>query len=294
MISLEGFTQYLRSEKRYSSNTEQAYLNDLHQFLNYLQENYDIAGAELSNSSMVRSWVIELMDGGTSPRSVNRKLSTLKTYYKYLLREGKITDNPMSKVTSPKTESRLPSYMEKSDMEILLSEEMFDPGFSGQRDRLILMLLYYTGMRRSELINLKINSYDKLNSSIKVLGKGNKERILPINSELSDLISKFIIERQKDDNNYTNDLLITDKGKTLYPNFVYRVVKDHLARVSTASKRSPHILRHTFATHLLNNGADLNAIKEILGHANLSATQIYTHNSIEKLKQIYNQAHPKA
>lgn len=294
MLSLEGFAQYLRSEKRYSNNTEKAYLNDLHQFLSYLRESYDIAGAELSNSSMVRSWVIELMDGGTSPRSVNRKLSTLKTYYKYLLREGKITDNPMSKVTSPKTESRLPSYMEKSDMEILLSDEMFDHGFSGQRDRLILMLLYYTGMRRSELINLKVNSFDKLNGSLKVLGKGNKERILPVNNELSNAISKFIEERQQNGIFYTNDLLTTNKGKTLYPNFVYRVVRNHLARVSTASKRSPHILRHTFATHLLNNGADLNAIKEILGHANLSATQIYTHNSIEKLKQIYNQAHPKA
>lgn len=294
MISLEGFTQYLRSEKRYSNNTEQAYLNDLHQFINFLRDNYDIVGAEFSNSSMVRSWVIELMDQGKSPRSVNRKLSTLKTYYKYLLREGKIADNPMSKVISPKTESRLPSYMEKSDMEILLSEKMFDPGYSGQRDRLILMLLYYTGMRRSELINLKINSFDKLNSSLKVLGKGNKERILPINMELSGMISKFIDERKQDGKIFSNDLLTTDKGKTLYPNFVYRVVRDHLARVSTASKRSPHILRHTFATHLLNNGADLNAIKEILGHANLSATQIYTHNSIEKLKQIYNQAHPKA
>ena len=252
-------------------------------------------GTEKVTSQMVRSWVIQMMDEGNTARSVNRKLSTLKSYYRYLLREGSISDNPMSKVSSPKTESRLPTYMEADDMQELLSEEMFEEGFEGIRNRLIIMLLYYTGMRRSELIGLTLSSFDKHNRNLKVLGKGNKERIIPINDEMEQFLTLYIGERNKlvSDASCRN-LVLTDNGKALYPNFVYRVVKNHLSRVSTAKKKSPHVLRHTFATHLLNNGADLNSIKEILGHANLSATQIYTHNSVEKLKQIYKQAHPKA
>jgi len=185
--------------------------------------------------------------------------------------------------------------MQKDEMEMLLDPERFEKDFRGIRDRVLLMLLYYTGMRRSELIGLTISSYDVHNSNLKVLGKGNKERIIPINNELSEILKFYLEERNKEyANSLVKELILTDNGKSLYPNFVYRVVRNHLAKVSTAEKRSPHILRHTFATHLLNNGADLNAIKEILGHANLSATQIYTHNSVEKLKQIYNQAHPKA
>ena len=295
MSHLNGFVLYLRNEKRYSTHTEKAYTGDLQQFSDYLKTTYEIDSLEKVTSQMVRSWVIEMMDNETTARSVNRKLSTLKSYYKYLLREGVIKENPMTKVSSPKTESRLPSYMEQDDMESLFSEEMFDEGFTGLRNKLLIMLFYYTGMRRSELIDLKIESFDIHNRTLKVLGKGNKERIIPINQELSDLITLYIGERNKQIISEENrSLLITDAGKVLYPNFVYRVVKNHLAKVSTARKRSPHVLRHTFATHLLNNGADLNSIKEILGHANLSATQIYTHNSVEKLKQIYNQAHPKA
>lgn len=295
MIEEKGFKEYLESEKRYSAHTVKAYLADLKQFSVYLADTYEVSDAREASSPMIRSWVSELMDAGVSARSVNRKLSTLKTFFKYLMREGEVKKNPMVKVGSPKTESRLPSYMEQKDMEDLLRPDMFTDGFAGVRDRLMIMLLYYTGMRRSELIELPIHAYDALNGQVKVVGKGNKERIIPINNEMKDLIDSYLKLREEEGlGKNAATLLITDKGKALYPNFVYRTVKDHLARVSSSNKRSPHVLRHTFATHLLNNGADLNAIKEILGHANLSATQVYTHNSIEKLKQIYNQAHPKA
>jgi len=293
--SLKDFNLYLKNEKRYSIHTEKAYMSDLNQFVSYLKESYELQDQNKATSQMVRSWVIELMNNNTTARSINRKLSTLKSYFKFLLREGVIVDNPMKKVSAPKMESRLPSYMEKDDMDLLLDPERFENNFSGMRNRLMIMLLYYTGMRRSELIGLTLSSFDVHNNNLKVLGKGNKERIIPINNELSEILAFYLVERNNRHSNTLNkELLLTDSGKMLYPNFVYRIVKNHLAKVSTAEKRSPHVLRHTFATHLLNNGADLNAIKEILGHANLSATQIYTHNSVEKLKQIYNQAHPKA
>lgn len=290
-----GFVFYLSSEKRYSQLTVKAYSSDIVQFQKYLEQTYEISDFSLVNPQMIRSWIMTLMDQKTTSRSVNRKLSALKTFYKYLLREGKIDKNPMVKVTSPKTASRLPAYVEEEDMSALLSPDMFSSDTGGIRDRLLIMLFYYTGMRRSELIGLELSSFDKHNGNLKVLGKGNKERILPVNGELSEILTLYIQERKKVPGaENINSLFLTDGGKSLYPNFVYRVVKEHLAKVSTAKKRSPHVLRHTFATHMLNNGADLNAIKEILGHANLSATQIYTHNSAEKLKQVYNQAHPRA
>jgi len=292
---LEGFVIYLRTEKRYSEHTIKAYAGDLSQFFKYIDEAYNIKIPSEVKSQMIRSWVIELMDHNTSSRSVNRKLSTLKSYYKYLRREGLLKENPMLKVSVPKVKSRLPSYMEQEDMKALFSDKMFDINFVGVRNRLILMLLYYTGMRRGELIGLQLSSFDPFNRTLKVLGKGNKERIIPINKELISLIEEYLNIMKKEKIALKSDtLIVTDNGNQLYPNFVYRVVKDHLSKVSTAQKRSPHVLRHTFATHMLNNGADLNAIKEILGHANLSATQIYTHNSVEQLKQIYKQAHPKA
>ncbi len=295
MERFEGFIQYLKTERRYSEHTQKAYLTDLTQFSDFVKESFETDDLSQVSAQMVRSWVMEMMESKKTARSVNRKLSTLKSYYKFLLRDGKITENPMSKVSSPKTESRLPVYMEKTDMDKLFSEEMFDEGFTGLRNKMLIMLFYYTGMRRSELIGLKLSSFDQPNQSLKVLGKGNKERIIPVNKELGDMLSLYISERNKEFGTMgSDDLLLTDNGKVLYPKFVHRVVTGHLSKVSTAEKKSPHVLRHTFATHLLNNGADLNAIKEILGHANLSATQIYTHNSVEKLKQIYNQAHPKA
>ncbi|MEQ8325263.1 MAG: tyrosine-type recombinase/integrase [Vicingaceae bacterium] len=295
MDLINGFLDYISAEKRYSEHTLKAYTTDLTQFVDFVKSSYNEDNLIKVNSVMVRSWVIELMDNEQMARSVNRKLSSLKSFYRYLLREGLISINPMTKVLSPKVKSRLPGFVDQEVMRELLSNELFEDSLSGKRDRLVIMLLYYTGMRRSELIGLRASFYDEYNRTLKVLGKGNKERIIPINTELTSLISEYRnqlkLEPADLDKTY---LLLTDARKPLYPNFVYRLVRNHLSKVSTAQKRSPHILRHTFATHMLNNGADLNAIKEILGHANLSATQIYTHNSIEQLKSIYKQAHPKA
>ena len=201
MSHLEGFVQYLKDEKRYSAHTQKAYLSDLTQFSHYLESAYEISEPENATSQMVRSWVIDMMENDTTARSVNRKLSTLKSFYKYLLRENHIKENPMVRVSSPKTESRLPVYMEQDDMEMLFSDDMFDEGFTGMRNKLLLMLLYYTGMRRSELIGLTLSSYDAHNRSLKVLGKGNKERILPINKELSDLLTLYIEKRSETENN---------------------------------------------------------------------------------------------
>jgi integrase/recombinase XerC len=292
---LTGFLNYISTEKRFSKHTENAYTSDLNQFVSFLKDSYQLDSPVKASSQMIRSWVIDLMEKENSPRSVNRKLSTLKSFYRYLIREGEVIENPMTKVSAPKVKSRLPSFVDKDSMSALLSTEMFEDDFAGQRDRLILMLLYYTGMRRSELIGLNRSSFDLHNRSLKVLGKGNKERIIPVNDELTLLMQQYISKRDEQEFSDSQDnLLVTDSGKALYPNFVYRTVRNHLSKVSTSEKRSPHVLRHTFATHMLNNGADLNSIKEILGHANLSATQIYTHNSIEQLKLIYKQAHPKA
>ena len=290
-----GFLTYISAEKRYSEHTRKAYESDLIQFRDYILLSYSEKDLSKVTSAMVRSWVIELMEQNRSSRSVNRKLSTLKSFYRYLLREAVISENPMSKVSSPKVKSRLPGFVDQEVMNELLSADRFGADFAGVRDHLILLLLYYTGMRRSELIGLKPSSVDVHNKTLKVLGKGNKERIIPINDEVIELIGEYRNKLEEEGFALHKDhLILTDTGQALYPKFVYRRVKDHLSRVSTAQKRSPHVLRHTFATHMLNNGADLNSIKEILGHANLSATQIYTHNSVEQLKQIYNQAHPKA
>jgi integrase/recombinase XerC len=236
--------------------------------------------------------MVELMDLGITPRSINRKLSSLKSFFKYLLRQGKITTNPLRKIVTPKIGKRLPSFIRESEMQGLLSlEENGD--YSSYRDYLIMHILYYTGIRRSELINLK--DHDVISSGgIKVLGKGNKERIVPILPDLLKEIREFQTIRDDYFEAKPKFLLTTDKGKKLYPKFVYNKVKKYLSLVTTSNKKSPHVLRHSFATHLSNRGAELNAIKELLGHANLSATQIYMHNSIEKLKQAYNSAHPKA
>lgn len=284
----------MESEKRFSAHTVDAYLSDLKQFSLFASDQYESTSLSTVTSAMVRSWIIDMMDQDISSRSVNRKLSTLKTYFRFLQREGDISVNPMSKVISPKNGSRLPVYLEKNDMEALVSDEMFAEGFSGVRDKLVILLFYYTGMRRGEMLGLNLRSVNLQKKTIKVLGKGNKERLIPLNDEMEKSIIDYIEARAQICDPSENTLIVTDKGRPAYPNFIYRLVKSYMARVSTIQKKSPHILRHTFATHMLNNGADLNSIKEILGHANLSATQVYTHNSIDKLKQIYEQAHPKA
>lgn len=289
----ERFIAYIQSEKRYSPHTVIAYRNDIDQFFDYLYIHYQIDDIREVNHSMIRSWLVQMMENKISARSVNRKLTTLKTFYRFLIREGILEENPMRKIISPKTARRLPVFVEKDKMDILLDQVEYTEGFPGVRDRLILEMFYSTGMRLSELVNLKVSDIDFHKDTIKVLGKRNKERLIPFSKKLEGLIGNYI-KCKEEQFGQTADLFLTNSGKKIYPKMVYLIVRRYLGEVTTLAKKSPHILRHTFATHLLNNGAELNAVKELLGHSNLSATQIYTHNTIEKLKTIYKQAHPKA
>jgi len=233
------------------------------------------------------------MEQGDAPRSVNRKLTALKSFYRFLLKEGAVENNPMRRVMSPKTSKRLPEFVDAANMSALIGRLAEAVDYPGMRDRIILEMFYNTGMRLSELLNLKESDIDFHSETIKVLGKRNKERLIPFTKKFSSLLKIYIREKE---NSFgiSNELFLTDTGRKMYPKRIYLIVKNHLASVSTLDKKSPHVLRHTFATHLLNNGAELNAVKELLGHASLAATQVYTHNTIEKLKKIYKQAHPRA
>jgi integrase/recombinase XerC len=304
MMEQGKFIDYIQYEKRYSPHTVSAYRNDLDQFFSYLSTQYNITDIRDVTHPMIRSWLVLMMQEKISPRSVNRKLTTLKSFYKFLQREGKVSINPMRKIISPKTSKKLPSFVEREKMEMLFEEVNFGEGFPARRDRLILEILYATGMRLSELINLKETDIDFHSSTIKVLGKRNKERLIPFSNKFAGLLKTYLNEKKSwlERNEVKRSpgnldevwLLVTDSCKKAYPRFIYRAVTKYLSQVTTLQKISPHVLRHTFATHLLNNGAELNAVKELLGHASLSATQVYTHNTIEKLKTIYKQAHPKA
>ena len=284
----EKFLQFLEHEKRYSVHTIKSYSTDLEQFIQFLSSEFQVNTVKNVNFQFVRSWIAKLLSNNISPRSVNRKITTLKTYFRFLLQENLIKQSPMQKIISPKTSKRLPVFVEQVKMEQLLNEIDFGVGFLAQRDRLILELFYFTGIRLSELINLKNKDINYSDSTILVLGKRKKERLIPLTSDILSKIKKL------NSSNKSKYLFTTDKGKQISTKQVYRLVNKYLSMVTTLGKKSPHILRHTFATHMLNNGADINAIKELLGHANLSATQIYTHNTIEKLKTVYKQAHPRA
>ena len=284
------FITYLSSEKRFSEHTIKSYATDLKQFTSFLSSEFQIID-EINEISfqIIRTWIASLLEKGINPRSVNRKISTLKTYFKFLIREGELIENPMIKVVAPKSKKRLPIFIEEDQIKSLLNEVQFESGFIGQRNKLIIELFYVTGIRLSELINIKISDVDFSNHSIKVLGKRKKERIIPLSFSMINSLDNFI------KNNHKYHFLFTNlDGVKLYAKLVYRIVNKYIAKISSVNKKSPHILRHTFATHMLNNGADINAIKELLGHANLSATQVYTHNTIEKLKTVYKQAHPRA
>lgn len=285
----ERFLRYIRDEKRYSKHTLKAYKSDLGQFHTFM-ESHNSTPNNITHH-IIRSWIVDLIETSNSNRSVNRKLSTLKSYFKFLLKEGEIKVNPMLKVLPPKTSKRLPVFLTQDTMKVLLEEVEFEDNFSGLRDKLIIELFYATGMRLSELSNLKISDINFVNSSLKVLGKRNKERLIPFNQKLAPLIIRYL-ESRKEFNSESDYLFLTKKQEKIYDKLVYRVVNSYLSKVTSITKRSPHVLRHTFATHMLNYGADLNAIKEILGHSNLSATQVYTHNTIDKLKSIYKTAHP--
>jgi len=258
-----------------------------------LKSSYEVVELKEIKAIFIRSWLVSLMEAKLDPRSINRKITTLKSFYKYALKSKWVENNPMGKITSPKTAKRLPSYIEAEKLDALFDNTEFPDNLEGKREQLILELFYGTGMRLSELINLNLNDVDIRQLQLKVTGKRNKQRIIPLYAAMVPHLENYLEFRSKVGTSLLN-LFIMDNGEALYPMYVYRLVKRNLSVVSTQKKRSPHVLRHSFATEMLNNGADLNAIKEILGHANLSATQVYTHNSIEKLKDTYKKAHPRA
>jgi len=301
---LERFIQYIKFEKRYSPHTVSAYRSDLDQFMRFLNNTEganDASGSIITHPNQIsyqdiRNWMVELMGQKIIARSVNRKMATLRKYFKFLLQEGVITDNPTSKIRSQKIPKNLPVVVEDARLTQMLDDnEIFTNDFIGQRDKLVVEMLFGTGMRLAELLGLKDQDINDYEGTLKVLGKRNKERIIPVNTELRTLLGKYLeLKKNQNFNNNSLTLIVTNKGADAYPKLIYLIVHKYLSNISTQDKKSPHVLRHTFATSLLNNGADLNSIKELLGHANLSATQIYTHNSVERLKSIYKQAHPKA
>jgi integrase/recombinase XerC len=294
MLDYIDFRNYLQYEKRFSSHTITAYLTDLEQCNNFTEQHF---GKSINNAgfSDIRAWLANLMALKISSKTVNRKISSLKTYYRFLESKGQLLSNPMEKVTSPKTSKRLAVFVSDTSMENLLQEITFADDFGGVRDRLIMEMFYCTGMRLSELMDLKIPDFDIKSRQIRVKGKGNKERIIPVVDALLYSYEKYCSIRAATFGQIDNDFIfLTNKGKKVYRKFVYRLVNFYLSTNTTVSKRSPHILRHSFATHMLNNGADINAIKELLGHSSLSATEVYTHNTVEKIKSVYKQAHPKA
>ena len=292
---INTFLKYLSFEKRSSKHTIIAYENDLGQFNDFLIQHYPDIIPEKADYQIIRTWIMTLSQAEIIPRSINRKIACLRSFYKYLLLRGEIGVNPMLKIKSLKTQKQLPVFVEETSLNTLLDLSIFDDDFLGIRDKFMLEMLYGTGIRLAELIGLKEQSVNIFEGNIKVLGKGNKERIIPIHHTLLEITRLYINSKKHHFSDNPNQyLFVTDQGKQLYPMFVYRKVIHYLGLVTKQEKRSPHVLRHTFATHLLNKGADLNAIKDLLGHTSLAATQVYTHNSLDKLKAIFEQAHPKA
>jgi len=292
---IDSFVKYLQYEKRVSAHTSLAYKNDLLQFSSFLAETFPDTAIESADYGVIRSWIIQLVDSEIKATSVNRKIASLKTYYKFLMRQDVISKNPMQKIRVLKTQKRLPSFVKESDMANLLDNVVFDDTLEGWRDKLILEFFYATGMRLSELIQLKENQISLHARTIKVLGKRNKERVIPFPASIVTILEGYKKVRNKEiamkDHGF---LFVTDRGEPCYPMMVYRIVNKYLDQYTTSEKRSPHVLRHSYATHLLNKGAEINAVKDLLGHSSLAATQVYTHNSMEKIKKAFDQAHPKA
>lgn len=289
----QSFIDYLSFEKRSSAHTISAYKKDLEQFFQYLQTHYQVSSPKEVEHTFVRSWMAYLMENGISAKAINRKLSSLRSFFTYLIKQGLLDKNPLSKIIAPKIPKRLPSFIPKNSIDELFENIHFSNDFKGKRDQLIFDVFYSTGIRLSELVNIKKSDIDTSNKTIKVLGKRNKERIIPVSEALLSKINEFLKFTDANIKTAENYLFLTEKGKKIYPRLVYTIVNTYLSRVATIKQKSPHVLRHTFATHMLENGADINAIKEILGHSSLSATQVYTHNTIEKLKNVYNKAHPR-
>lgn len=290
---LQPFLDYLKYEKRYSRHTLIAYENDLEQFFAYMVSQYEAPGIEAITPMLIRSWLAEMNEDGLIAKSINRKISSLKSFFKYQMKTGGLKQTPMTTIVTPKMSKRLPAFVAEKDMNTLFEHVEFADDWQGRTERLVLQLFYSTGMRLSELINLKATQLDAPQMQLKVLGKGNKERIIPVSKEMAAALQQYHAAKTGILTE-SSHLFVTVKGKPLQPRTVYAFVKKYLALVTTVQKKSPHILRHSFATHLMNNGADLNAVKELLGHSSLAATQVYTHNTIEKLKEVFKKAHPKA
>lgn len=289
-----SFFRYLKYEKRYSKHTITSYQNDLNQLILFVKSQYSETAIEHVNHAILRDWIVALSERGFNERSINRKLVTLRSFFKFLIKNGVIEKSPVTRLLNLKSKKGLPEFVREMEMALLLDNEQFDDDFSGRRDQLVMEMMYGTGIRLSELIELKKTDIDLINNSIKVLGKRNRERIIPITRSLSSLISRYLSMMNKYfKGNSCDHLIVSNKGEKSYPMMINRIVKKYLKGASV-DKKSPHILRHTYATHLLENGADLNAVKDLLGHQSLAATQIYTHTSLGKLKRVFDQAHPKA
>ena len=290
-----AFIDYLKFQKRYSAHTVRSYHDDLVQFFDYLRSQFGKLPMTDITHSLVRSWLAELKANGITSKSINRKISSLKSFFKYLLKTGRLDQTPMSKIISPKNGRRLPDFIRVEDAARLKDSLESTEDWTTLNTKMLILLFYNTGMRLSELINLKDAHVDLHKKQVKVTGKGNKERIIPVSSELAEIIKTYQLNKRKEFENTDSTLLVTGKGRAMYPKYAYLLVRDYLdAEVRSVNRKSPHVLRHSFATHLSNNGADLNAIKELLGHSSLASTQVYTHNTIEKLKNVYRKAHPKA
>lgn len=293
-MSFKPFTDYLLLEKKYSPLTINAYQKDLESFQKFNKEEFHEDNIKTVNYPQIRNWIIQLVENKISNRSINRKISSLNTYYKFLLKVGTLKINPLTKHRALKTSKKVQIPFSENEINTVLDDFNFDDSFEGIRNKLIIELFYSTGIRRIELVQLKLVDIDVSNSTLKVLGKRNKERLLPLINSVIETIKRYLIKRQElqiiNDKTY---LFLTKKGVKIYETLVYRIINDYFSRASTKVKKSPHILRHSFATHLLNQGADLNAVKELLGHSSLAATQIYTHNSIAELKKVYAKTHPR-
>lgn len=291
----DKFIAYLRYEKNYSSHTENAYLSDLSQFETFIIAECEEFDPKKIDSDLIRIWMSQLMEQGIKPRSVNRKLSAVKSFFKYLKKQGVIMHNPAEMVSGPKVGKKLPTFVSDAALEKILDDEKaYADNFEGNRDRFIMELLYVTGMRRSELIGLKDTDVDFYHHTLRVTGKRNKQRLIPLSETTLEKLKKYIQRRDAEIENKSPFLFVKKNGDPMYPNMVYKIVHNHLSSIDTLSKKSPHVLRHSFATEMLNNGAEINAVKELLGHASLASTEIYTHVTFDELKKVYQFAHPRA
>ena len=292
---IKKFIDYLNLEKLYSPNTTNAYQRDLKDFKNFIKSNYDNINIEDSNYSIIRSWIVELVNNGNSNRTVNRKISSLKSFFKFLIKTDSIKSSPLEEHMPLKQKKKIQVPFSKEEISALLDSDYFPDTYRGLLQKTIISFFYFTGVRRIELIELKESNLDLKSQTVKVLGKRNKERLVPLLPKISILLEEYITERNSIISNFNNDLVfLSKKGDKLSEKFVYRTVSDYFKLVSSKTKKAPHVLRHSFATHLINEGADINSVKELLGHASLSATQIYTHTSMEKIKEVFQKSHPRA